>query len=1533
MFGKLTVCAAVFFLFSGTIEAQRSFYWDNPVVFSPENGSFPQAAAGSRFAVAAWQESLAKTEERGEIFLSLAVLGLGEKKWSIRRHVAGPFSFAGTEPAIFTLTVDSRGRIILAVAASPSRVEIYISDDRGITFRQHILFPAGQSPPREGAQAAQGGDSLVPRVFQTSKGGYLLFITRRVSESITLFFASSQDGAKWQAFKNFVPEANMGLNFLPAHLVLNNMDIVVFQSFIVGEGSASFQLFMKTSADGGTSWSAAKKLTAFQDPVSNTTAPPEAFNNERVQISALNGDVFAVWERRFGSGSPAIYGAAFTTTGVLAGVPERINSTQVFCNNPAAFVYKNERHVVWFDNRRGKNGVVDAVRTPSDWENRTMSKDGDLAIFARPVEINGDLYVFWQGAAEGASSENRIFMLSRDMSVQAPLIVPKNFTSGLRAALDTAEIGWDLPYDSSGIEGFSWSWSREPQIEPPEARMGWAGSNSVKEAADEDGPWYFKLRALDFAGNWSESSGVVFVRDKTPPEPVHIIPLPLDKNGFAFSNSFTMRWDDSEAKDIDGYYWSLDFIGPAGIASPLPASAAPAALPQAVRVMGKAPNVNYENRDNGLWRFTVFPIDDVGNIGEGSAVYFKLNKYIPHTFITFLDPRQDFMGDLDLTIIGRGFSENGDISRIYFSRADTGDYERVLSYADGYTVDDDRKITLRRVENLSAGNYYIYVEHPIRGMARGPETIAVARSLTYKFGDFTRFWEPEWLVKLRKGFVFDVWTAVIAAALLFCAALLAFTTRGIAITLAEGRAIKIETRALLLGEEMPKTRRKLQRLRRQGLGLRFKLASFTVALVAIVAGMVSMPLYIIMNANQRQTLMQSLLDRSTVLLESLASGARTFLPLGTNGLPNVLELGFLPAQSAAVPEARYVTITGFSAQPSLTADYVWASNDPGIDKKLNTAVYQQGISRISDGVSGRITQLQDALNQKARDSVGALAESVAELTREGLNVAREDSEMAREELARIEAARRELDARATSILGALSSEIYTEPNFDVNGVEPGNRTYTLFKPVMFRQTGSDIYVRGWVRLEVSTASIVEKLERGRREILFLILTIVLAAIALGGALSFILATLIILPLRTLVHHIEVIRDTEDKTQLAGMHIEKKSSDEIGILTDTIKELVENLYKTAIESKELSLGKEIQKKFIPLELDAQGNKLTTGFKDTRNAEFFGYYEGAKGVSGDYFDYRDLDGRYYAIIKCDVAGKGIPAALIMIQVATMFINFFRQWREGDKDAGIEKLVYQINAFIEELGFKGRFAAFTLCLFDSETGIVRFCNAGDNVIHYYDASEHSFRTQTLPQTPATGVLPNELVKLKGGYQIQKLKLDHGDILLLYTDGIEEAKRKFRNRDFEEAVCHYHGYAEGTPHANHVVGQESEELGADRVEEIINAVTRRDEYQLVKYHNPHGNVRYHFDFTSCGDSVRDLIMALVSVEKIFRMWKMPSGGERILVDRRVDEFLREHFVEYDIYCGDSADYTENPEYMYYLNTNEDEQYDDLTILGIRRK
>jgi len=792
-------------------------------------------------------------------------------------------------------------------------------------------------------------------------------------------------------------------------------------------------------------------------------------------------------------------------------------------------------------------------------------------------------------------------------------------------------------------------------------------------------------------------------------------------------------------------------------------------------------------------------------------------------------------------------------------------------------------------------------------------------------------WEPSWTIQIPKMITVNPVTALAVILAAFCLIGAFVSFRGIGGLINESAAIKREAHAIITGDFMPTEKKlKMMSLQRKGKGLRFKLTSFTIGLVLLIIIGISAPMYLLMVTMQRETLLQSLWDRSKVLLEGLATSARVYLPMGEQG---ALELGFLPAQSSFLPEANYITITGFS-KDSPYSDHVWATNDPGILSKIDTTEYRVGVSRITDSLTPRYDQISSEFNKLAHAQVDGLAQIITELIHASASPALNNDEANQRRFDDIQVTIRSLEIRLNEILAQISAEIGSQPDFSPENYHKNNeRVFIFFKPIMYRQGTENDYFHGLIRLEVSLDLIMEAIFHGQIVLMRTITIVAFAALLIGIAGAFVFSAFIINPIKKLVSFIEIVRDTEDKSKLSGIDIKIKTKDELAILGNTINDMTHGLAKAASAASDLLIGKEIQKKFIPLALDRYGNKQTSGSKKTPTLYFFGYYEGAEGVSGDYFDYKDLDGRYYAIIKCDVAGKGIPAALIMIQVATMFVNHFKHWKPDKEGMQIEEVVYQVNDFIEALGFKDRFAAFTLCILDSLTGVVRFCNAGDNVIHIYDASEGKVKTITLPETPATGVLPNFMIEAVGGYKSQTITIDHGDILLLYTDGIEEAKRKFRNSEFKGIIC-THGPVD-TPHENHLCGQGNEELGYERVKDIINAVMAKEVYTLKKFHNPEGDIDLQFDFSTCTDSVEDIIMAMVSVEKMFRCYKNPKSDEdsRFLVDKKVDEFLKNHFMQYIHYCSHTKEYRENEAYMYYTHVEEDEQYDDLTILGIKRK
>ncbi len=137
------------------------------------------------------------------------------------------------------------------------------------------------------------------------------------------------------------------------------------------------------------------------------------------------------------------------------------------------------------------------------------------------------------------------------------------------------------------------------------------------------------------------------------------------------------------------------------------------------------------------------------------------------------------------------------------------------------------------------------------------------------------------------------------------------------------------------------------------------------------------------------------------------------------------------------------------------------------------------------------------------------------------------------------------------------------------------------------------------------------------------------------------------------------------------------------------------------------------------------------------------------------------------------------------------------------------------------------------------------------------------------------------------------------------------------------------------HKKGESEEDFGEIRMDGIIRAVFDKARYTLVRSHNPTPNEELVFDFSSCQGTVREAVLALVSVEKVYRMIPDPSRGEesKLTIESKVADFLKDHFLQYERYFSHRVEGGKVTGYATFTRVIEDEQYDDLTILVLRRK
>ncbi len=201
-----------------------------------------------------------------------------------------------------------------------------------------------------------------------------------------------------------------------------------------------------------------------------------------------------------------------------------------------------------------------------------------------------------------------------------------------------------------------------------------------------------------------------------------------------------------------------------------------------------------------------------------------------------------------------------------------------------------------------------------------------------------------------------------------------------------------------------------------------------------------------------------------------------------------------------------------------------------------------------------------------------------------------------------------------------------------------------------------------------------------------------------------------------------------------------------------------LEKEALE-KELLVARDIQMRLVP---DAP---LSLG---RWNVE--GRLVPARQVGGDLYDFFTLDADRAALVIADVAGKGVPAALLVSTVASTMRAF------ADGQHSPRALVERLNTAVVRSSAAGKFVTFFYAELDHARGHLRFVNAGHNYPRIRRASGELAALET-------GGVPLGLFD-GATYDEAETRFAPGDALLLFSDGISEAMDTFHQEYGEERL-----------------------------------------------------------------------------------------------------------------------------------------------------
>ena len=222
------------------------------------------------------------------------------------------------------------------------------------------------------------------------------------------------------------------------------------------------------------------------------------------------------------------------------------------------------------------------------------------------------------------------------------------------------------------------------------------------------------------------------------------------------------------------------------------------------------------------------------------------------------------------------------------------------------------------------------------------------------------------------------------------------------------------------------------------------------------------------------------------------------------------------------------------------------------------------------------------------------------------------------------------------------------------------------------------------------------------------------------------------------------------------------------LSVTIEKAIEQIkYIRAMEKEhiqleslkgDLAVAHEIQQAILP--------RIFPPFPELADkVEIAASMTAAKDVGGDFYDFFKIDDEHIGFTIADVSGKGIPAAIFMAVSRTLIRATALH---GVSPA--ECMTYS-NKLLAKESVNCMFVTVFYGIYNTTTGEVNYCNAGHNP-PYIIKNNGEVKAFHMPSQPIVGILSEY------DFEEEKMKLEKGDALFLFTDGVTEAM----NPTFEE-------------------------------------------------------------------------------------------------------------------------------------------------------
>ncbi|MFQ5706119.1 MAG: SpoIIE family protein phosphatase [bacterium] len=239
-------------------------------------------------------------------------------------------------------------------------------------------------------------------------------------------------------------------------------------------------------------------------------------------------------------------------------------------------------------------------------------------------------------------------------------------------------------------------------------------------------------------------------------------------------------------------------------------------------------------------------------------------------------------------------------------------------------------------------------------------------------------------------------------------------------------------------------------------------------------------------------------------------------------------------------------------------------------------------------------------------------------------------------------------------------------------------------------------------------------------------------------------------------------------------IDYKTHDEIGMLAQAFNAMVQSLRENARIWHEFNVARDMQAQMLP-----------DTYPEVAGIQISAKSIPAKEVGGDFYDFLNLDGGKFGVVIGDVSGHGVSAAMVM--TAAMSAVRFAAEEKQKTDQVLKLANDRLNKDIQS----NMFVALFYGIFDPKSRRLYYTNAGQTLPIVWRQGQVSF----LPQAQKSDRFPLGIVK-SSIYEQLCFKLQSGDLLVFYTDGIVDAMNgSYEAYGFDRLFASVKQHAQLTP------------------------------------------------------------------------------------------------------------------------------------------